>query len=301
MKIGIIVWPTDYSLAVRDLARLVEERGFESLFFPEHTHIPVSRRSPFPIGGDLPEPYIHNLDPFIAHAAAATVTERLKLGTGICLVAQRDPISLAKVIASLDYLSGGRVVLGVGGGWNVEEMENHRVPQAERWEVVEEHVRALKAIWTHEAASFSGVHTRFDALWSWPKPVQQPYPPVLVGGITRSSVRRVLAFGDGWIPSLDGAVMPLLTRIDDFRGLCDTLGRAVPPITVAFGFSRWANREELEHLQAAGVERSLLAVPATTYPGTVKVLDEFASVAAPWLETSSLTVRSSLHRNLEEP
>ena len=280
MDIGIIVFPTDYGVAVRDLAPLVEDRGFESLFFPEHTHVPVDRKSPFPAGGDLPEPYHRNLDPFVAHAVAASVTERLKLGTGICLVAQREPIALAKTIASVDFLSNGRVILGVGGGWNVEEMANHGVDPKRRWAVVEDHVRAMKAIWAADEAEFHGEYTSFGPIWSWPKPVQRPSVPILVGGMTLRAWDRALAIGDGWIPALDveKPLDAMVGAIGEFRRHCDERGRPALPVTLAMGYGRLTTREDVRLLAAAGVERCLVWLPTMASAETAAFLDDCAGL-----------------------
>src|SRR3954471_13443147 len=178
-----------------DLGRAAEERGFESVFFPEHSHIPVSRDTPWPTGGDLPLEYSHALDPFVAMTAVAATTANLRIGTAICLVAQRDPIILAKQIASLDHLSGGRFLFGVGAGWNVEEMRNHGTDPATRWKLVRERVEAMTAIWTRDQASYHGDLVDFDPIWSWPKPAQRPRPPVLVGGGGPTVLKRVLSYG----------------------------------------------------------------------------------------------------------
>src|ERR687895_533130 len=200
MNFGVTMFPTRYSVGPAELARAVEERGFESLFFPEHTHIPTSRRSPWPGGADLPNEYRETFAPFLALPAAAAVTERLLLGTGICLVVERDPITTAKEVATLDLLSGGRFVFGVGGGWNREEMENHGTDPKTRFRKLREQILALKEIWTKDAAAFHGEFVRFDPIWSWPKPVQKPHPPVLLGGETVHTLRRVVEIGDGWFP-----------------------------------------------------------------------------------------------------
>ena len=176
MKFGAFIFPTDYSIDPAELAREVEARGFESLWFPEHTHIPVSRRTPYPGGAELPEEYSHSLDPFVALGAAAAVTERLKLGTGITLVIERDPITLAKEVATLDHISNGRVLFGVGGGWNREEMANHGTDPSRRWKLLRERIEAMKAIWTQDEAEYHGEFVDFDPIWSWPKPVQRPPP-----------------------------------------------------------------------------------------------------------------------------
>src|SRR6184192_2993368 len=200
MHLGVVMFPTDYAMRVDDLARAVEARGFESLWFPEHTHIPTSRRSPWPGGHNLPDVYKQTLDPFVALTAAATATKRIKLATGICLVVERDPIHLAKNVASLDYLSGGRFIFGIGGGWNAEEMENHGTNFKKRWRLLRERVLAMKEIWTKEEAEFHGEFVNFDRIWSHPKPVQKPHPPILMGGDTPKARQRVVDFCDGWMP-----------------------------------------------------------------------------------------------------
>ena len=180
VRFGVTTFPTDYGLSVVDLARAVEERGLDSIFFNEHTHIPVGRHTAFPGGGELPKEYSHTHDPFVALAAAAAVTKRVMLGTGICLVIERDPIVLAKEVASLDRISDGRVILGVGAGWNVEEMENHGTSYRQRWKILRERVLAMREIWTRDVAQFHGEFVDFEPLWSWPKPIQKPGPKILL-------------------------------------------------------------------------------------------------------------------------
>ncbi|HXZ88468.1 MAG TPA: LLM class F420-dependent oxidoreductase [Candidatus Binataceae bacterium] len=197
---GVMMFATDYAIQPVDLARAVEERGLDSLFFPEHTHIPTSRRSPWPGGGELPMEYSHTHDLFVALTAAAAVTKRIKLGSGICLVIERDPIVLAKEVASLDVISGGRVILGIGGGWNSEEMENHGTDFKRRWRLLRERVLAMKEIWTKDKAEFHGEFVNFDPIWSWPKPVQPGGPPILLGSEAKRCFERVVDFCDGWIP-----------------------------------------------------------------------------------------------------
>src|SRR5436305_1302593 len=196
MKIGIAMFPTDYSITPSDLGQAVEERGFESLWFPEHTHIPTSRKSPWPGGPNLPDVYKQALDPFMALTAAAVATKRIKLATGICLVVERDPIHLAKHVASLDYLSGGRFIFGIGGGWNAEEMANHGTDFKKRWRVLRERVLAMKEIWTKEEAEFHGEFVNFDKIWCSPKPVQKPHPPIFMGGDGETTFDRVAEFCD---------------------------------------------------------------------------------------------------------
>jgi len=199
-RFGITMFPTDYAIQPVALARAAEERGFDSLFFPEHTHIPVSRKTPFPGGGDLPEMYWRSHDPFVALGACAGATSTIRLGTGICLVIERDPITLAKEVASLDLISNGRVVLGIGAGWNREEMENHGANYPKRWQVVREKVLAMRAIWTEEEAEFHGEHVDFDPIWSYPKPVQAGGPPVWIGANSKWVFDRVAEYADGWMP-----------------------------------------------------------------------------------------------------
>jgi probable F420-dependent oxidoreductase len=184
MDLGVCYFPTDYGIDMAELGRALEERGFKSLFVPEHTHIPLSRRTPFPGGGELPKRYSHTHDPFVALSFAAGATKKLKVGTGILLVPQHEPIVTAKAIASLDQLSGGRFIFGIGGGWNVDEMENHGATHATRFKMMREYVLAMKALWTEEKASFHGEFVKFDPAWSWPKPTQKPHPPILLGGET---------------------------------------------------------------------------------------------------------------------
>ena len=218
MKYGVYQFSTDYAMRADDLARAVEERGFESLFVPEHTHIPVSRKSPGPVGPNLPREYWHTLDPFVTLAAAAAVTSRLKLGTGICLVIERDPITLAKEVASLDHLSRGRVLFGIGGGWNAEEMEHHGTDFGARWKVLRERIAAMKEIWTKDEAEYHGKFVSFDKIWSYPKPVQKPYPPILMGGSGPNARQRAADFDGHW--------MPIISRDPIEDGIADLRQRA---------------------------------------------------------------------------
>jgi probable F420-dependent oxidoreductase len=201
MEFGVAIFPTEDVPTPAELAQTADERGFESLLFPEHTHIPASRETPYPAGGELPQEYSRTYDPFVAVMAAAGASTRLRIGTGICLVIERDPIITAKEVASVDALSGGRFLFGVGAGWNREEMQNHGTEPSRRFAVMRERIEAMKAIWTQEEASYSGAHVSFDRIWSWPEPLQRPHPPVLVGGNGPRVLDRVLAFGDEWIPN----------------------------------------------------------------------------------------------------
>src|SRR5215813_13126558 len=196
MDFGLTMFATDYAIRPDQLARAAEERGFESLWLPEHTHIPTSRKSPWPGGPDLPKDYWHTHDPFVALAVAAAVTKKLKVATGICLLVERDPITTAKEVASLDMLSGGRFIFGIGGGWNAEEMENHGTSYKLRWRTLRERVLAMKEIWTKDEAEFHGEFVNFDPIWSFPKPMQKPHPPILMGGDGPTTFDRVVEFCD---------------------------------------------------------------------------------------------------------
>jgi probable F420-dependent oxidoreductase len=201
MKFGVLMFATDTSIGVVELARAAEERGMESLFLPEHSHIPVCRNTPFPGGGDLPEEYRRALDPLIGLAAAAAATSTLRVGTGVCLVVQRDPIQLAKEVASLDLISGGRFLFGIGAGWNLEEMADHGTDPSRRFTLLRERVAAMKQIWAHDEAEFHGSLVDFDPMWQWPKPVQRPHPPILLGGHGPRALERVVEYADEWFPT----------------------------------------------------------------------------------------------------
>jgi probable F420-dependent oxidoreductase len=200
MQFGAAMFFTDYSMAPGELGAALEARGFESLWAPEHSHIPVSRTSPFPNGGDLPKQYYDVMDPFVTLTAAAATTKTLKVGTGVCLVQQRDPIQTAKLVASIDQVSAGRFLFGVGSGWNAEEMADHGTPFKSRHKIARERVEAMKVIWTQSKAEYHGEFVNFDPMMTWPKPVQKPHPPVIVGGAFPYSARRAIRYGDGWIP-----------------------------------------------------------------------------------------------------
>jgi probable F420-dependent oxidoreductase len=269
---GIALFPTEYSIQPAHLARLVEEHGFESLWFTEHTHIPVSRRTPWPGGAELPREYSHVYDQLVALSYAAAVTSRIKIGTGVCLVNQHNPIGLAKATASLDRLSGGRFQFGVGAGWNREEMENHGVDPRRRFSSMRERVEAIKAIWTEEEAEYHGEHVDFDPIWSRPKPVQQPHPPVLVGGNGPKVFDRVLAYGDEWFPNRVESPEALKERIDELR---DRAGRHVP--VTFFGVPH--ERDAVERFGRAGVDRCVFYVSPDLDPGAAEgQLDELAAL-----------------------
>jgi probable F420-dependent oxidoreductase len=276
MHLGICMFATEYAIPVDELAREAEARGFESLWVPEHTHIPVSRRTPFPSGGELPKEYSHTHDPFVSLMAAAAATKRLRIGTGICLIIERDPIVTAKCVASLDMLSGGRFLFGIGGGWNAEEMENHGTEYKTRFRLMREQVLAMKEIWTKDEAQFHGEFVRFDPMWSWPKPVQKPHPPVLLGGESGHTLQRVVDFCEGWFPrgrSAD-AILPGLA---DLRTRADKAGRDPKTISTSV-FGAPADRAVLDRWAQAGVERGILRLPSADRSTVLPMLDGWAKL-----------------------
>ena len=276
MQFGVSMFPTDDAIGPADLARAVEEHGFESLFFPEHTHIPVSRRSPFPAGGELPPRYYHALDPFVALTVVATVTHRLKLGTGVCLVVERDPIILAKQVASLDFVSGGRFLFGIGGGWNYEELEHHGTRPALRWKILRERVLAMKAIWTRDEAEYHGRFVDFDPIWSWPKPVQKPHPPILMGGNGPRTLQRVVEYCDGWFPQGGGRSPRLVEQVAELQQLATAAGRGPIPVTV-YGVP--PDPRLITQYAEAGVTRCVfLSLPAAGADEVLPVLRQYAAV-----------------------
>ena len=277
MKFGVEMFPTDYSMPVTELAKEVEARGFESLWFPEHTHIPASRRSPWPGGASLPQEYWHTLDPFAAIGAAAAVTTTLKFGTGICLVIERDTITLAKEIASVDHLSNGRFLFGIGGGWNYEEMENHGTNPKTRWRKLREQILAMKEIWTKDEAEFHGEFVNFDKIWQWPKPVQKPHPPVIIGGDGPRTFDRILEYGDEWMP-IGGrrGEEPLETKIDRLQKMAAERGRGRIPISM---FGSAPNPANLAKYSEMGVDRVIFGLPSAQADTVLPLLDRCAEVA----------------------
>jgi probable F420-dependent oxidoreductase len=274
MKYGVTVFPTDYSIDPASLGKAVEERGFDSLFFPEHTHIPTSRRTPWPGGAPLPKEYSHTYDPFLALTAVAMVTKKLLLGTGICLVMERDPITLAKEIASLDLLSGGRFLFGVGGGWNEEEMEDHGTDPKRRFKVMRERIEAMKEIWTKDEAEYHGEFVNFDALWSWPKPVQKPHPPVYIGGNGEHTLRRVIQYGDAWMP-IPGRGAQIGERMKELQEMASEAGRGTIPVTV---YGTMARDEVVGHYRDIGVDRCIFWLPSAPADEVMPALDRYVSL-----------------------
>ena len=278
MDFGAAIFFTDYSIGPVALSRALEERGFESLWAPEHSHIPLSRRSPFPQGGELPKKYCDVMDPFVTLAAAAAATSRLKVATGICLVVQRDPIHTAKAVATLDQTSGGRFLFGIGAGWNAEEMADHGTDFASRFAVMQERVEAMKAIWTQSKPEYHGKFVAFPPMMTWPKPVQKPHPPVIVGGAFPYGARRAIAYGDGWVPhARRPAYGEVLGMLPEFRKMATAAGRdpASIPITV-FGVAE--DRELIERYREAGVARLVFNLPPSKAEEVLPILDRCASL-----------------------
>jgi probable F420-dependent oxidoreductase len=272
MDFGVGYFPTHYGLGPGPLARLLEVRGQDAVFFAEHSHIPASRDTPYPEGDRLPTKYRHCYDQFVALTAAVAATTTLRVGSGVCLVVQRDPIITANEVASVDHLSGGRFEFGVGAGWNREEMSNHGTDPRVRMAVLRERVEAMKAIWTQDEASYAGEYVRFERIWSYPKPAQRPHPPVLVGGDGPTVVDRVLAFGDGWIPNYRGDPA-IFDRIKDLRT------RAERPVEVQM-LSAPADPGVLERMRVAGVRRALHWLPSGDRGPVERALDRWEDAIA---------------------
>ena len=273
MHIGVLIFATDYSIRMDELGPALEERGFESLFVPEHTHIPTSRLTPWPGGGDLPKEYWHTHDPFVALSFAAKATSTLKLATGICLVPQRDPFVTAKSVASLDMLSGGRFIFGIGGGWNVDEMQNHGAQYDTRFKLLRERVLAMKALWTEDEASFHGEFVDFDPVWSYPKPVQKPHPPVILGGESKYTLQRVVEFCDGWLPRGRGN-FDAAEAMARLRETADAAERDMATLSVSV-FGARPEKAALEKLAEVGMTRALLHLPSEDRDTVLALLDDY--------------------------
>jgi probable F420-dependent oxidoreductase len=276
MNFGVVFFSTEYSMRPEALGLALEQRGFESLFLPEHTHIPVSRRTPYPQGGELPKEYSHTLDPFVGLAAAAVATKRLKLGTGICLVTEHDPIVLAKTVASLDVISNGRVILGVGAGWNVEEMENHGTTAGLKWKTLRERVEAMRAIWTGEKPEYHGETVAFDPIWSYPKPVARPHPPVLLGAHGYRALRRVVRYCDGWIP-VEAAVPNIGKQMENLYALAEQEGRDRKSISVSITVAK-SDPAQFEKYDRLGIERLVFQLPTADDATVLREVDRLAKL-----------------------
>jgi probable F420-dependent oxidoreductase len=277
MHTAIAIFDTDYSMPIEELARAAEERSFESLWVPEHTHIPTSRKSPF-AGGELPEQYKHTLDPFVSLTAAAMVTTRLKLGTGICLVIERDTITTAKSVASVDHVSNGRFLFGVGGGWNREEMEHHGTDFPSRFKRLEEQVRAMKELWTKDVAEYHGKFVDFEPVWAWPKPVQKPHPPVYFGGESGYTLQRIVEIGDGWFPRGRSGAAAVLKGMADLKARAAKAGRDAKTLAVSV-FAAKPDAADLAKLAEGGVTRAIFLLPSEGRDKVLPLLDQYSKLA----------------------
>ncbi len=276
MHYGVTMFITDQTMGPVDVARAVEERGLDSMFLPEHTHIPVSRRTPYPVtNGPLPEEYKRILDPFVALAAAAAVTSRIRVGTGVCLVAQRDPIVTAKEVATLDFVSNGRFVFGVGTGWNEDEAEDHGIVFKKRRAIVRERLMAMNALWTSDEASFTGEHMKLPPSWAWPKPVQRPRPPIFFGGAATQKLFDLIAeVGDGWMPIGGAGVAAMMPELAnaferakrDPKSARVTIYAAVP------------DAKKLAYYKSLGVGEVVMQLPPAGSDVVLPILDGFAAL-----------------------
>lgn len=279
MNYGVAIFFTDYSIGPAEMGAELEARGFESLWAPEHSHIPLTRKSAYPQGGELPKKYYDVMDPFVTLSAAATTTKTLRLGTGICLVVQRDPIQTAKSVASLDRISGGRFLFGIGAGWNEDEMANHGTRDFKgRFKLMEERVRAMRVIWTETKPEFNGVHVSFGPMMTWPKPVQKPLP-VIVGGMFPHGARRAIAFGDEWMPHAtrpEYGEQDILAHLPAFRDMAKAAGRdpAGIPITT---FGTPAEPDTLKRFRDAGIHRVVFSIGSEDRDRTLATLDKLAA------------------------
>jgi probable F420-dependent oxidoreductase len=277
MEIGATMFFTDYAMPAQEIGPALEQRGFESVWAPEHSHIPLSRRSPWPGGAELPKKYYDVMDPFVTLSVIAAVTRTLKIGTGICLVIQRDTIQTAKLVASLDQVSAGRFLFGIGGGWNAEEMEDHGTEFKTRFKKLREQIEAMKAIWTQTKPEYTGDLVKFPPMMVWPKPVQKPYPPVIVGGAFPHAARRAVAYGDGWIPIAGRGDADLADQIVQFHAMAKEAGRdpATLPITI---FSAPENLDTLKRYQEIGVSRALVHLPSAGTEEIMPIIDRWADL-----------------------
>jgi len=275
VEFGVAIFPTDYAISLAELAPAAEQLGFESLWVAEHSHIPTSRESRWPGGTELPKQYSHTLDPFVALTIAASTSKKLRIGTGICLVTQRDPIHTAKQVASLDHLSNGRFIFGIGAGWNREEMADHGTEFGSRWKLMRERVEAMKAIWTQDVAEYHGEMVSLPPMWAWPKPVQKPHPPVVLGGSGPRILERVVRYADGWMPNRGD----VLTRIPELRAMAAAAGRGHIPVSL---YPKPA-ADEIERAGEAGVERCIFYVSPDGRDAALAQLADLGRLIEPYL------------------
>jgi probable F420-dependent oxidoreductase len=278
MKFGASMFFTDYSMTPAALAVALEQRGFDIIWAPEHSHIPLSRKTAFVMGGDLPKRYYDVMDPFVSLTAAAMATTTLKIGTGVCLIAQRDPIQTSKLVASIDQVSGGRFVFGVGDGWNQDEMENHGTVFATRHKLARERIEAMKAIWTQTKPEYHGELVDFGPMMVWPKPVQKPHPPILVGGAFPYSARRAIRYGDGWMPQVTAsATTPLTDLIPRFRRMAAEAGRDPASLAISIG-GQLPDSDLIRRYQDLGVERVSVSLLSEQADAILPILDQWVGV-----------------------
>jgi probable F420-dependent oxidoreductase len=275
VRFGVAIFPTDYGISMAELGPAVEQLGFESLWVAEHSHIPASRESRWPGGAELPKHYWHSLDAFVALTVAAAATTKLKVGTGICLVIQRDPIHTAKQVASLDHVSNGRFIFGVGAGWNREEMADHGTVFSSRWKLLRERVEAMKVIWTQEESAYHGEMVDFLPMWSWPKPVQKPHPPIILGGSGPKILERVVRYGDGWMPNRGDVT----ERVPELQRLAAEAGRDPIPVSC---YPKPA-AEDIERVAAGGVERCIFYVSPDGRDKALAQLEGLGRLVEPYL------------------
>jgi len=273
MQFGAAIFFTEYSIGPIELAQALEERGFESLWAPEHSHIPVSRKTPYPGGGELPKEYYDVMDPFVTLTAAAAATKSLKVATGICLLQQRDVIQTAKLVASIDQLSGGRFLFGIGVGWNQEEMENHGTDYASRGQRVRENIEAMKEIWTKDEAQYHGEFVKFDPIFAWPKPVQKPHPPILLGGAFPQAARRAIRYGNGWLPIM--GVNDLANLLPKYQEMAKEAGRDVRDVPISAWHARF-DADAAKRLAELGVVRMITTLPPAGRDKILAILDKCA-------------------------
>jgi len=276
VKFGVAIFPTDYAISMTELAPAAEQLGFESLWVAEHTHIPSNRESPWPAGGELPKHYWHTLDPFIALTAAALASKTIRVATGICLLTERDPIHAAKQAASVDLVSNGRFIFGIGAGWNREEMANHGTDFSTRWKLMRERAEAIKAIWTQDPAEYHGEMVNFGPMWSFPKPAQKPHPPIVLGGSGPRILERVVRYADGWMPNRGD----VLERIPELQRMAKDAGRDPIPVT----YYPKATAEEIERCARAGVDRLIWYVPPDGRDPALRKLEELGAMVRPYLK-----------------
>ena len=276
MKFGVAIFPTDYAISMTELAPAAEARGFESVWVAEHSHIPTSRQTPWPGGAELPKQYWHTLDPFVALTAAALASKAIRVATGICLLIQRDPIHTAKQVASVDHISNGRFIFGIGAGWNREEMADHGTDFRTRWKLLREKTEAIKQIWTQDVAEYHGEVVDFGPMWCWPKPIQKPHPPVILGGSGPKILERVVRYADGWMPNRGDVI----ERIPELQRMAEDAGRGRIPVS----YYPKPGAEEIERVAKAGVDRCIYYVPADGRDAALQKLEELTSMVRPYLK-----------------